>query len=274
MRIKPRLRINNNLLKKGSSMKHTYLALTMLVSSALYTPISMCICHKANDEKVNPSCLCVQKGNVCACIENTTKANVCPCVNNPVKSEIPCMCVQKGSSCACAESPVKTNISCYCTQSVVKAECLCMQKGNTCGCAAQDVKNSQSIVADISYGELIDKITILEIKMNCIDDKQKLKNIQLELDSLTKTFNMMMQSREQYADEVLHLKAVLYDINQELWNIEDTLRSKEAEQTFDEGFIELARHVYKINDERYAVKRKLNLLLNSPLIEEKSHPAY
>ena len=122
----------------------------------------------------------------------------------------------------------------------------------------------------ISIGELIDKITILEIKASRISDPAKLANVRKELDLLNATWAAHPSSRGDIDAERARLKAV----NQELWNIEDDIRLKEKSQAFDAQFIELARAVYFRNDERASVKREINLKLGSALVEEKSYENY
>ena len=122
----------------------------------------------------------------------------------------------------------------------------------------------------ISFGELIDKITILEIKSERIGDAAKLANVRAELEQLDKTWAAHPSSRVDIADERGRLKAV----NELLWDIEDRIRLKEKAQAFDAEFIELARAVYFRNDERAAVKREINLKLESSLVEEKSYQDY
>ena len=122
----------------------------------------------------------------------------------------------------------------------------------------------------ISIGELIDKITILEIKAEHIGDPGKLANIRRELDLLNGTWAAHPSSHIDIGVERTRLKAV----NQALWGIEDDIRRKEKAQAFDAEFIELARSVYFRNDERAAVKREINLKLGSALVEEKSYENY
>ena len=122
----------------------------------------------------------------------------------------------------------------------------------------------------ISCGELIDKITILEIKSERIRDAAKLVNIRTELDLLGATWNRHPSARVDISGERARLKAV----NEALWDIEDRIRLKEKAQAFDAEFIELARAVYFRNDERAAVKREINLKLGSALVEEKSYEDY
>jgi hypothetical protein len=122
----------------------------------------------------------------------------------------------------------------------------------------------------ISFGELIDKITILEIKTMHIRDAAKLANVRTELDLLNATWSAHPASRTDIAEERARLKTV----NQTLWDVEDRIRLKEKSQAFDAEFIELARAVYFRNDERAAFKRAINLKLGSTLIEEKSYQDY
>jgi hypothetical protein len=122
----------------------------------------------------------------------------------------------------------------------------------------------------ISAGELIDKITILEIKSERIRDAAKLANVRTELDLLNATWSRHPFARVDIADARARLKAV----NEALWDIEDRIRLKEKAQAFDAEFVELARAVYFRNDERAAVKRDINLKLGSTLVEEKSYEDY
>lgn len=127
-----------------------------------------------------------------------------------------------------------------------------------------------SIQISISYGELIDKITILEIKFEKIEDESKRKNVEIELASLSDTWlSAGLDSLVIEAD-----RRQLKSINLALWDIEDEIRKKENQKSFDDSFIELARSVYRINDERASVKRAINEKLGSALIEEKSYQPY
>ena len=127
-----------------------------------------------------------------------------------------------------------------------------------------------SVKVDIAPAELIDKITILSIKSERIDDVEKLKNVQLELDILTATRDQVIQPSASLNDLTLKLK----DVNERLWVIEDDIRSCEATEEFGPQFIELARAVYRQNDERARLKREINNLLGSNIIEEKSYKPY
>ena len=126
------------------------------------------------------------------------------------------------------------------------------------------------IFAEISAGELIDKITILEIKSCRITDDAKLANVRNELDMLNATWANDSASQIDIADE----RERLHTVNETLWDIEDAIRMKERAQAFDQEFIELARAVYFRNDERAAFKREINLKLGSELVEEKSYQDY
>ena len=123
------------------------------------------------------------------------------------------------------------------------------------------------ILAEISAGELLDKITILEIKREKITDSEKLKDINKELSSLTKTSDEKIPDKKRIEDLVLNLKK----INLKLWDIEENKRKAEKEKKFDETFIQLSRDVYKSNDERAKIKLKINEILGSNIKEVKSH---
>ncbi len=124
--------------------------------------------------------------------------------------------------------------------------------------------------APISVGELIDKITILKIKQKKATDEQKLANINHELNELESTWNNKKPTNLDISD----LFQQLTEINETLWNIEDDIREKEAANTFDQEFIELARSVYKQNDRRAALKKEINLRSGSTLVEEKLYQKY
>lgn len=126
------------------------------------------------------------------------------------------------------------------------------------------------IETPVSYGELIDKMTILQIKLQEIKDEAKLANVRNELELLDATWKNDKASETDIAEETGRLLAV----NQRLWKIEDDIRMKERAQAFDDEFIQLARSVYIENDERAAIKREINLKLGSTLVEEKSYQDY
>ena len=127
-----------------------------------------------------------------------------------------------------------------------------------------------NINLETSIGEFFDKITILEIKKERISDVQKLVNINNELDALNALLDDLPFSRTDVEKEVAELKS----INEELWVIEDDIRDKESQKSFDQAFIELARSVYFTNDRRSDVKRDINIKLGSDFVEEKSYEEY
>ncbi len=123
------------------------------------------------------------------------------------------------------------------------------------------------ILAEISAGELVDKITILEIKKEKISDESKLIEVNKELSSLKKTYSDAITPSTSLENIYLEL----LEINKKLWKIEDEKRIAEKEKKFDKNFIELSRNVYKFNDQRSKLKLKINKLLGSNLSEVKSH---
>ncbi len=127
-----------------------------------------------------------------------------------------------------------------------------------------------SIELEISVGEFLDKLTILEIKSERISDAGKLNNINNELAMLKNIWAGSSYAGENIDSDIQALK----EINEELWDIEDEIRDKEAKNEFDEKFIELARSVYIKNDTRALIKRRLNINLNSGIVEEKSYSDY
>ncbi|HTB29474.1 MAG TPA: DUF6165 family protein [Steroidobacteraceae bacterium] len=122
----------------------------------------------------------------------------------------------------------------------------------------------------ISPGELLDKITILRIKSQRMTDPRKLANVRLELEALEETWKSSAYADIDVGTDLNALLAV----NARLWTIEDDIRDKERAKTFDEEFVRLARAVYIENDERAAIKRRLNVKLGSSLVEEKSYSQY
>jgi hypothetical protein len=127
----------------------------------------------------------------------------------------------------------------------------------------------KDLLVPVSPGELLDKITILRIKVARIQDAGKLANVKLELALLEDTWRASGADKDVSQDE-----HALHSVNERLWDIEDRLREKEARQTFDRDFIELARSVYVANDERAAIKKRINQQLGSRLVEEKSYKQY
>src|SRR5258706_16293962 len=126
------------------------------------------------------------------------------------------------------------------------------------------------IKVPISPGELLDKITILRIKSQRMNDPAKLSNVRLELRALEETWGASVYAGIDIEADVTALLAV----NERLWVIEDDIRDKERAQAFDAEFIRLARAVYVENDERAAIKRRINAKLGSTIVEEKSYRPY
>ena len=124
---------------------------------------------------------------------------------------------------------------------------------------------------EVSNGELLDKLTILELKLTNIADVQKLSNIQKEHDELSPLANQLFDS---YGEELKNLYKKLTEINSELWTIEDDIRECERNKDFGSDFVSLARAVYFTNDKRSDVKKAINLLTNSGFVEEKSYEDY
>ncbi|MBO6560705.1 MAG: hypothetical protein JJ959_09215 [Nisaea sp.] len=129
---------------------------------------------------------------------------------------------------------------------------------------------SDTILVPIAPGELLDKITILEIKLERMEDAAKLANVRIEFDALDAVRREKLPASAELADATARLKAV----NEELWVIEDDIRDCERGGDFGPTFIELARAVYRTNDRRAAIKKEINLLLGSALVEEKSYKEY
>jgi hypothetical protein len=128
----------------------------------------------------------------------------------------------------------------------------------------------KEIIVPISPGELLDKITILEIKSERIDDAEKIANVRHELGLLTRVWSESVTQDQTISD--LHQR--LKTINEQLWEIEDDIRDEERHDRFGDRFIELARAVYVINDKRAEAKKDVNLHLGSEIVEEKSYKDY
>ena len=126
------------------------------------------------------------------------------------------------------------------------------------------------MMVPVSFGEVLDKITILEIKSERITDPSKLENVRRELEELSQVWEEALEDPSKVAQERQELKSV----NEQLWEIEDDIREQEAAGDFGERFIELARAVYFTNDKRAALKKKVNLALGSRFVEEKSYQDY
>ena len=126
------------------------------------------------------------------------------------------------------------------------------------------------ILIDVSPGELIDKLTILEIKLENISDPHKLSNVRIEWASLKDSLSLTIPD----TPEIAELTAQLKSVNLQLWKIEDDIRLHERMSDFGESFVSLARSVYRTNDKRATIKRRINDLLKSKIVEEKSYADY
>ena len=129
------------------------------------------------------------------------------------------------------------------------------------------------ILVPVSFGELLDKIAILQIKSERMSDPAKLANVRNELSALEKTW-MAHPAAGSGGQDVARLRAELKSVNERLWDIEDDIRVKEKAQAFDDEFIRLARAVYFENDERARIKKEINVALGSSYVEEKSYQDY
>ena len=127
-----------------------------------------------------------------------------------------------------------------------------------------------------SVGEVVDKLTILEIKKQKISDPKKLENVTVEYNELKKLYEEISLSSDVVDNllELIALKADLFEVNRSLWVIEDNIREKERIKDFGPEFIRLARDVYHANDIRYSCKNEINILFNSHIKEEKSYESY
>ena len=122
----------------------------------------------------------------------------------------------------------------------------------------------------VSFGELVDKLTILEIKKSKITNNEKLKNIQVEFELLNKKYQTKLKDTK----ELQVFYDALLEVNHKLWKIEDKLRILENNKEFNEEFIDLARSVYKLNDERFAIKNEINKTFDSEIQEQKEYENY
>ena len=127
------------------------------------------------------------------------------------------------------------------------------------------------MLVEVSNGELLDKISILELKMLKIEDEEKLVNVKKEFETLNP---LVVSLFEKYDSQLQNHYLELAKINGELWDIENWIRNCEHEKRFDKEFVELARSVYITNDKRCEVKKLINILTSSGLVEEKSYKEY
>ncbi len=121
---------------------------------------------------------------------------------------------------------------------------------------------------EISTGELIDKISILEIKLLNIKDPSKIINVYKELQALNTHFQELL---DEYGSKIKELYIKISNVNKTLWDIEENIRKKESLKEFNEEFVELARQLYLVNDQRTNLKKEINLLTKSKFVEEKSY---
>lgn len=121
---------------------------------------------------------------------------------------------------------------------------------------------------EISTGELIDKISILEIKLLNIKDPSKIINVYKELQTLNTHFQELL---DEYGSKIKELYIKISNVNKTLWDIEENIRKKESLKEFNEEFVELARQLYLVNDQRTNLKKEINLLTKSKFVEEKSY---
>jgi len=126
------------------------------------------------------------------------------------------------------------------------------------------------IIVPVSFGELLDKIAILQIKSERMTDPAKLANVRKELSALEQTW----MAHPAAGGDIIELRAQLKAVNERLWMIEDDIRIKEKAQQFDDDFVKLARSVYFENDDRARIKKDINLALGSAYVEEKSYQDY
>ncbi|WDM68576.1 DUF6165 family protein [Xanthomonas cucurbitae] len=126
------------------------------------------------------------------------------------------------------------------------------------------------ILVPVSFGELLDKIAILQIKSERMNDAAKLANVRNELSALENSW----MAHPAAGHDIVWLRAELKAVNERLWVIEDDIRLKEQAQSFDDAFVQLARSVYIENDERARIKKQINLALGSSYVEEKSYQDY
>jgi len=132
------------------------------------------------------------------------------------------------------------------------------------------VRTMSAILVPVSFGELLDKISILQIKSERMTDEAKLRNVRSELSALETTW----MGHAAAGNNIVELRSQLKDVNERLWVIEDDIRVKEKAQSFDDEFVRLARAVYFENDERARIKKAINLALGSSYVEEKSYKDY
>jgi uncharacterized protein DUF6165 len=182
-----------------------------------------------------------------------------------------CPCVSKTGKCECSINGECNCAEIYAREGSVPATCPCEKTDCCTNCCTVEQTPSENPVIEVSYGELFDKVTILEIKAREIQDEQKRSHAITELDILNQLVEGILEQQSAIQDELLILKNELGEINWRLWQVEDAIRAKETSQKFDAEFIQLARSVYGLNNARIVVKTKISRLLNSHIVEVKSY---
>jgi Family of unknown function (DUF6165) len=129
---------------------------------------------------------------------------------------------------------------------------------------------TKGILTEISIAEFVDKITILRIKAERIQEREKLRNIHRELSILDRIRTESLGDRP----ELSELEAELKSVNEEIWELEDRIRDSELRKDFGDGFVSVARSIYRANDRRAVLKRQINDLMGSGIVEEKSYSPY
>jgi hypothetical protein len=124
---------------------------------------------------------------------------------------------------------------------------------------------------EVSNGEILDKLSILAIKLERISDEEKIKNIQIEYEILSETYRQLIF---EFGENLIELYDKLKEINQKLWDIENSIRECEEANDFSNHFITLARNIYITNDRRSIIKKQINIRTKSKIIEEKSYHNY
>ena len=154
---------------------------------------------------------------------------------------------------------------------IIRARRAADKRGVTLGgLSLPRVPPMSEISVPVSYGELLDKISILQIKSERMEDPAKLANVRNELSALEQAW----MAHPAAGHDIVRLRAELKAVNERLWDIEDAVRVKERAGEFDEAFVQLARSVYFENDERARIKKAINLALGSAYVEEKSYSDY
>jgi hypothetical protein len=176
--------------------------------------------------------------------------------------------------CPCSQ----TTLGCQCYgKDQASGACCCVQVYGTCVCNEQrDYKKetTSGVKIEVSYGDLVDKITILELKSTRMTNPQKRANVQYELGILNAILENILREKPDLAGQIWALKEELFVINSIMWDSENVIRHQESTKTFDDIFIQAARTIYINNDRRAAVKATINTILRSCIVEEKEYALY